>query len=206
MRDGIAFCTECGAKQGNTAPVSPPPTPAAPPPPPPQTPPVCQVPPQQPAPPQSPELSVKGTKYEPITTGGFLGIMLLLCIPVVGFILLIVWACGGCRKISKRSFARASLILTVITLVLILIAGLVLKTAFDSALSSLGLSTSQFSGLLGGLTDGQDDINENTGILGILGGLSGTGNSGTEDIGSILGALSGIGSGEGAGLEDILGP
>ena len=95
MKEGSAFCTSCGAKQGAAAPVTPPPQPAAAPPPPPQTPPpaapVYQTSPQQPvyqqpvqpAPQQSLEQSVKGTKYEPITTGGFIGIMLLLCIPAM---------------------------------------------------------------------------------------------------------------------------
>lgn len=46
-----------------------------------------------------------------ITTGGYIGIMLLNCIPVVNLVLLIIWACGGCRKTCKTNYARAVLIL-----------------------------------------------------------------------------------------------
>ena len=220
MKEGIAFCTSCGAKKGEKAapPAPQPPKQAAPPPPPPpQQPPVAAAPVYQAPPPQQPvqqsvqaapqqtfEQSVKGTKYEPITTGGFIGIMLLLCIPIIGFILLIVWACGGCRKISKRSFARASLILTAIVLVLSLIAGLVLKTVFDSALSSFGLNTSQLGGLLSGFGGDQENAGS-SGILDLLGGLGGEANSGTGNLGSILGGLGGSANGQDTNLEDILG-
>ncbi len=67
---------------------------------------------------------IKGTKYEPISAWGFVGIMLLMCIPIVGFLLVIIWACGGCRKISKQSLARATLIMTAIALVISLIIGI----------------------------------------------------------------------------------
>lgn len=43
--------------------------------------------------------------------------------PLVGLILMIVWACGGCRKLQKRNLARASLILAVIGLALSLVLG-----------------------------------------------------------------------------------
>ena len=138
IQEGAAFCTSCGAKY----------TPAPPPPPPKQTPPPAapayQPPPQprqpvQAAPQQTLEQAVKGTKYEPITTGGFVGIMLLLCIPVLGLILLIVWTCGGCRKISKRSFARASLLLAVIAIVIGIVVGLVFGSVFQSLIEDAGL-------------------------------------------------------------------
>jgi len=60
----------------------------------------------------------KGSKYELISTMGFVGILLLLAIPVVGPVLVIIWALGGCRKQQKRNFARANLILAIIGLVI----------------------------------------------------------------------------------------
>lgn len=60
----------------------------------------------------------KGSAYEPISTGGYFGIFLLMGVPVVGLIFLIVWACGGCRKVSKRNFSRAVLILMLIGVIL----------------------------------------------------------------------------------------
>lgn len=207
MKDGIAFCTSCGAKQGDAAPVTPPPKPAAAPPPPPQTPPVYQTPPpqqpvyQQPvqlAPQQSPEQSVKGTKYEPITTGGFIGIMLLLCIPVIGLILLIVWACGGCRKISKCSFARATLILGIIMAVLGLVIGLVFGSMIQSLLKDAGLDISglgqESSWFDSGKQQPQDTPSDDN-PLGALG-----------ELGVLLEGLEGLTGQEGSGngLEGLI--
>ncbi len=89
-----------------------------------------QQPPQQTAytPPPLPreilDSDIKGTKYEPISAWGFIGIMLLMCIPIVGILLVIIWACGGCRKLCKRSLARATLIMAAIGLVISLIIGI----------------------------------------------------------------------------------
>ncbi|MGE4282650.1 MAG: zinc-ribbon domain-containing protein [Clostridia bacterium] len=63
----------------------------------------------------------KGSQYAVITTGGYFGIMLLMMIPIVNIIFLIVWACGNCKKVNKRNLARATIIMTVIGLVLGLI-------------------------------------------------------------------------------------
>lgn len=212
LREGVAFCTQCGAKQ-NPAPVSPPPEPAVPSPPPPQSAPpaapVYQAPappqpvyqqPAQPAPQQTLEMSVKGTKYEPVSTGGFIGIMLLLCIPVVGFILLLIWAFGGCRKISKRSFARATLILGIIMTVLGLVIGLVFGSLLQSLLGDAGLGSLGFSqggswfdpGSLQGQSPDNDDplgaLGELGALLEGLEGLTGQNGSGSGMEGLISGA------------------
>lgn len=64
-----------------------------------------------------------GSAYEPISTAGYIGIFLLMGVPVIGLIFLIVWACGGCQKISKRNFSRAILILLLITIVVLTVLG-----------------------------------------------------------------------------------
>lgn len=66
-----------------------------------------------------------GSRYAPISTGGFIGIFLLMLIPVVNFILLIVWACGGCRKVNQSNLAKAMLVLMLIGAALTLILGIV---------------------------------------------------------------------------------
>ena len=38
-------------------------------------------------------------------------------------ILIIVWACGGCRKKVKRSYARGMLIMALVTVILVAIIG-----------------------------------------------------------------------------------
>lgn len=72
-----------------------------------------------------------GSRYAPVTTGGFIGIFLLMLIPVVNFILLIVWACGGCRKVNKTNLARAMLVLMLLGAALALLVGLVAGLFFS---------------------------------------------------------------------------
>lgn len=147
LTDGLMFCTGCGTKVPEGAPAEAPavkeeipaeekvvkePVMV-------QAQPEQQqqyIPPQQQPPPQQtaytqPPLpreildsDIKGTKYEPISAWGFIGIMLLMCIPIVGILLVIIWACGGCRKLCKRSLARATLIMAAIGLVISLIIGI----------------------------------------------------------------------------------
>ncbi|MEG1557901.1 MAG: zinc-ribbon domain-containing protein [Oscillospiraceae bacterium] len=64
-------------------------------------------------------------KYGIITTGGYIGICLLLLIPVVNLLLLIIWACGGCKKYNKRNLARSALILMLVCLAIAVIAMIV---------------------------------------------------------------------------------
>ena len=145
----------------------------------------------------------KGSKYEPITAWGYIGIMLLMCIPIVGIVLTIIWACGGCRKVNKRSLARASLIMMAVGFVISLIMGFVLKGVMNSAIEASGLGevaaiegsaaegeeteSTVIQELLGGNSNSGEtsDQNENenselsglAGLLGLLGGISGEGNS-----------------------------
>ena len=151
----------------------------------------------------------KGSKYEPITTGGFIGIMLLMCIPLIGIILTIVWACGGCRKVQKRNLARASLILIAVGLVISLVLGFAAKGIVNKAAKEIGITQSEGSGgLLGGLLGGDDNGKASSG--GLLGGLLGDGESQTQS-GGILGILGSLGGNDSTGndeldeLQDLLG-
>ena len=174
----------------------------------------------------------KGSKYESITAGGYIGIMLLMCIPVVGIILTIIWACGGCRKVNKRSLARASLIMMAVGLVISLIMGFVLKGIVNTAIEASGLgaitsgigessnqneSTGSNSGNSNegsGISDssGTSDLSELGGLLAILGGLSGEGNSNItnsdiqalEELGQMLEGLEGATGGDTSGLSGLV--
>ncbi len=64
------------------------------------------------------QVPMPGSAYEPVSTGAFLGTLILLGIPLVGFIYSIVCAFGGCRKINMRNFCRGYLILQIIGVVL----------------------------------------------------------------------------------------
>ena len=163
------------------------------------------------------------SKYQPISTWGYIGITLLICIPIVGFVLLIIWALGGCRKINKRNLARASLIGMAIGLVFSLIAGFLIKKAFKDAMEASGLSSiMEQSGLegsgglgdlLGGVLSQDEDSeinyedlfggssNESSGSSYNSGSTGGDDMSSMMDALSILGALSGSSSGSSANSE-----
>ena len=245
LNDDARFCTECGATLEAAA--AQPAAAAAPPPPPPQAAaPVMQAaPPPQAAPAaEKPKKKKKerpvyedydapapGSKYAPISTWGYIGISLLACIPIVGFILLIVWAFGGCRKINKRNFARAMLIMMAIGLVFSLISGCAMKMVFDKAVDAIeeesGISVSALMGKdngKSGKNSKSDDKENSSGGLGDLGALAGllggSSDSGSKsgdsskdnddaanalgDLGALAGLLGG-GSGDGADLGSLLG-
>lgn len=63
----------------------------------------------------------KGSPYAVLGSWSFVGTMLLLSIPVVGCIFAIVWACGGAHNINRRNYARATLLLYAIAIVLALV-------------------------------------------------------------------------------------
>jgi len=66
----------------------------------------------------------KGDPFRPIGVWQYLGIFLLLSIPVVNILFIIIWACGGCKKVNVRNLARAILVMVVLSLVIILILGM----------------------------------------------------------------------------------
>lgn len=221
LEDDKKFCTECGAPvtaaeeraapqpaaavtpgapQAATAVADPPRVYAQPMP----TQPVYQAAPIASPVPGGEAAPAKGSKYEPITAGGYIGIMLLMCIPILGQILTIVWACGGCRKVNKRSLARASLIMMAVALVLSLVIGFFARGLISNIVNQVedraGISvTGQSSGGTG----------SPGGLLGIIGGLTGSGNSNgitnrdieaLEELDGLLGAL----GGEEGGLSDFI--
>ena len=93
--------------------------------------------------------SVKGTKFEPISTAGYLGIIFLLAIPVVGLIFAVKWAMGGCRKVQKKFFARAALILMTINMIFTIAGVITVKTVIDTALEEVGMEWSDLTSLYG---------------------------------------------------------
>jgi hypothetical protein len=119
--DNVKFCTVCGKA------LSPAPTTVAPPPP-------TYIPFNET---RNPNELPDGSPYEPITTGGFIGIFFLMLIPLVNIILLLVWACGGCRKVNKTNLARALLIMMLISAVLSLFAGIILYLFFGESYAEI---------------------------------------------------------------------
>jgi len=66
-----------------------------------------------------------------MTVGGYIGMMLLTAIPLVGFILLLVWAFGSSVNRNKKNLARAILILGVIGFVISILFGSILGSMFS---------------------------------------------------------------------------
>ncbi len=143
--------------------------------------------------------------YEPITTKGYIGIALLMAIPVVGIILAIVWACGGCRKVNKRNFARAMLIMMVIALILSLVIGGIGGLLVKKAAKEAGITEDEAGGLVSGITgllgigDGKEGAKEGAGSSG-----TSTGNEELDALADLLGGLEAL-TGEESGFDDLLG-
>ncbi len=58
-------------------------------------------------------------EYKPITMWGYFGYEILFSIPLVGFILLLVFAFGGTKNVNLKNFARSYFCYTIIVLILI---------------------------------------------------------------------------------------
>ncbi len=117
------------------------------------------------------------SRYASISMGGWIGILLLLCVPVVGLITAIVWAFGGCRKIVKRNFSRAYLVLTAILLVISLIFGIVGGVAVGGVVKAIEKESGielNIKDLLGKDSKDNDSKEEDKqgGLLDTLTGLS----------------------------------
>lgn len=65
------------------------------------------------------------SQWPPMKVGQWFGTMLLMCIPLVNFILMFVWAFGSNVNPSKKTFFRASLLLAVIVAGLGLVFGVI---------------------------------------------------------------------------------
>ena len=81
--------------------------------------------------------TVRGTPYEPVSTWGWVGYMILLCIPLIGTILSIVFACGGTQKKSLVNFCRAYWLVFAICMVLAIIVSVAFAGVFTSILRYL---------------------------------------------------------------------
>lgn len=72
------------------------------------------------------------TNYKPMTMGDWLITFIIQAIPLVGFIMLFVWAFGDGTHPSKKTWAQASLIFALVMIVLVIILFAALWTMFSS--------------------------------------------------------------------------
>lgn len=122
LSDGAKFCNGCGTKTeaAQAAPV-------------PQT-----YAPQQPYAPPAPASYAPQPGREPLRVIQYIGMFLLMSIPLVGLILLFVWSFGGSVNLNKKNFARAMLIISVIGVILSIIFGAVLANIIGELLGNMG--------------------------------------------------------------------
>lgn len=57
----------------------------------------------------------------PVSVGDWVVTLILTSIPLVGFIMLLVWAFGSSAPVSKSNYAKAALIMMVIGFVLVML-------------------------------------------------------------------------------------
>lgn len=76
------------------------------------------------------------TNYRPMTMGDWLVTLIIQIIPLVGIIMLFVWAFGDTTHPSKKTWAQASLIMMLIGIVLAIIFIGVLISIFGSLINS----------------------------------------------------------------------
>ena len=70
------------------------------------------------------------SRYAIMTTWGVLLQVVLMSIPGLGFLLTVIWALGGCRKVMRRNIARAHFLLHVLLVLILMIGVLVLRFFF----------------------------------------------------------------------------
>lgn len=137
LPEGAKFCGDCGTKtepvqpaytaSAESAPMSPNQPPSA------YPPPVQTAPSYQQAytPPQSTAYSGQ-SGVEPLSVGQYIGMFLLMCVPILNIILLFMWGFGSSANLNKKNFARAALIISAIMLIFWIIAGSIIGSLFNS--------------------------------------------------------------------------
>lgn len=63
----------------------------------------------------------QSSPYAVLSSWGFVGSMLLMAIPIAGFIITIVWASGGAVNLNRRNLARGYLLLIGIVLAIYIV-------------------------------------------------------------------------------------
>lgn len=75
------------------------------------------------------------TNYKPMTMGDWLITFIIQAIPLVGIIMLFVWAFGDGTHPSKKTWAQASLVFALIMFILVIVFIAALWTMFSSFFS-----------------------------------------------------------------------
>lgn len=94
--------------------------------------------PQQSAPTyQSNPYSVADPKMKPLSTGDFILAFILMAIPIVGFIVILVWALSSETNKNRKSFARAIIIMWIISFIISLVTIILFWSAFMTIIGQI---------------------------------------------------------------------
>ena len=81
-------------------------------------------------------------EYQPISMWGYFGYQILFAIPFIGFIFLIIFACGGKKNVNVKNFARSYFCVLIIWVVIIaIVLAIVAATGSASYLSQIAQQT-----------------------------------------------------------------
>ncbi|MDR0906740.1 MAG: zinc ribbon domain-containing protein [Oscillospiraceae bacterium] len=145
--DEIKFCTECGKPMTAAAPAAPPPPATAP------------APAPQPAPQPVYAPVAAAPSYPAIGTGGYIGMMILFAIPVIGWLACIIMSFAA-KNPNRKHYARATLIMLIIGLILSVVLFFVFKWASGALVDYVNQSTNGALGEFGGLGDLFDVVSQ----------------------------------------------
>lgn len=87
-------------------------------------------------------MSDNSVSSETVTLGDWIVTMILSGIPIVGLIMILVWAFGGGAKPSKKNYARALIIMALIGIVLGIISSILFAGIFASIADNISSSYS----------------------------------------------------------------
>ena len=90
-------------------------------------------------------MSDNSVSSETVSMGDWIVTMILTGIPIVGLIMILVWAFGGGAKPSKRNYARAALIMAIIGVVLSILSMILFGALFAASAGSLSDALSNIS-------------------------------------------------------------
>lgn len=71
-------------------------------------------------------------EHKPLSIGDYIIMMILVAIPIVGFIMLLVWAISSNTNKNKKNYAIATLIMMAIGVVVVILFGTVIAGLFSS--------------------------------------------------------------------------
>ena len=82
-------------------------------------------------------MPAKDSPWATIGTWGWIGILILLSIPLVNVILVILWSFGVAKKRVKQSFARAVLVLALVTLLIMVVSSILIAHYWGPGISEM---------------------------------------------------------------------